>query len=188
MNSIEERVSERLERCFARRGFAEPGVDTLREDADVSLRTLYKYFPSRQAMVMSALKRRDSIYLHHLVEDMPAGPGPAPVLHLFRRLGCWLTDSSSTGCLFLAALAAHPDDSAVRDMTRRHKRATAQLIGEALQRAAPGLQAERRRRMTDALMLIHEGQTAMAATSGGKAATDAALAAAGALLGAEDIH
>ncbi|WP_367180608.1 TetR family transcriptional regulator [uncultured Ruegeria sp.] len=43
-------------------GFAGPGVEALRAGADVSLRTLYKYFPSREAMVVGALRHRDRVY------------------------------------------------------------------------------------------------------------------------------
>ena len=51
-------IAARLESCFVSRGFLEPGVDALRDAAGVSLRTLYKYFPSREAMVIGALDHR----------------------------------------------------------------------------------------------------------------------------------
>ena len=46
------KIAEGLECAFASRGFAEPSVDDLRDSAGVSLRTLYKYMPSRGDMVI----------------------------------------------------------------------------------------------------------------------------------------
>ena len=55
MATRKEKIAGDLDRQFAEMGFAEQGVEALRAGADVSLRTLYKYFPSREAMVVGAL-------------------------------------------------------------------------------------------------------------------------------------
>ncbi len=55
MRDTATKIAAGLERAFAARGFSEPCVDDLREAAGVSLRTLYKYTPSRDAMVRMAL-------------------------------------------------------------------------------------------------------------------------------------
>ena len=48
MKDAADTIAARLEEGFDADGFTEPGVDALRERAAVSLRTLYKHFPSRE--------------------------------------------------------------------------------------------------------------------------------------------
>ena len=52
MTDTMKRIAGGLERAFAANGFAEPSVEDLRDAAGVSLRTLYKYAASREAMVL----------------------------------------------------------------------------------------------------------------------------------------
>jgi len=186
MTEIADDIAARLEETFAARGFAEPGVDALRQAAGVSLRTLYKYFPSREAMVLGALEHRHRTYLAALVAELPAGPGDAPIHHLVERLGAWMADRSPRGCLFVQALAAHPASGTIRAAVVRHKGETRAVIAECVRRARPGLDDEAGARLTDSLLIVHEGQTALSASLGAEAATAAARSAITALLDHED--
>ncbi len=182
MTDTAHQISARLETCFARQGFAEPGVDTVREAAGVSLRTLYKYFPSREDMVIGALEHRHRRYLDHLTAGLPDGPGPAPLHHLTDRVAAWMMDEASTGCLFLSALAAHPDSDAIRKTVARHKSEIRDALVGFADRAAPDEGADRRRAIANALFLMHEGQVAATATCGAKTAAEAARQLAATLL------
>ena len=120
MTETKTRIAAGLERAFAREGFAQPNVETLREAAGVSLRTLYKYAPSREEMVHLALEHRHRRYLSHLFDDPPDGAGrvlPA----LIERIVVWMKGEASHGCLFHAAVAAAPRDERLRALLRRHK-------------------------------------------------------------------
>jgi len=55
MLDIQNQIDAGLERAFAKHGFAEPNIETLRKATGVSLRTLYKYVPSRNVMILRAL-------------------------------------------------------------------------------------------------------------------------------------
>lgn len=55
MTETQQKIVENLDRQFSEMGFATQGVEALREGANVSLHTLYKYFPSCEAMVIGAL-------------------------------------------------------------------------------------------------------------------------------------
>lgn len=142
-------IASRLETCFVERGFVEPGVDALRDASGVSLRTLYKYYPSREAMVIGALKHRHSRYLSFIADGAPAS-GPASIAHLFGRIEDWMKGECGTGCLFLNALAAHPWNSRIRDTVTRQKDDTRSLLGR----------CSGRPELADALFLLHEGATA----------------------------
>ena len=142
------KIASGLERAFASQGFAEPSVEDLRDASGVSLRTLYKYAPSRDDMVHAALEHRHGRYLERVVADLPEGRAEA-VDALMDRVGAWMETETSHGCLFHAAVAAAPGDARLRALLQRHK-------GEVATRAAaatglPGREID--------LLLILEGLT-----------------------------
>ncbi len=149
MISTKDQIAARLEQAFNKRGFAEPSVAELKTTAGVSLRTLYRYFPSKDAMVIGALDYRHARYLMFLSEDEPP-PGKASIRHLFHRLAHWMTTYAPNGCLSLNALAAHPDNDEVRDSTKRHKQ---ELIEMMARRSG-------RPEWSNELFLLHEGASA----------------------------
>ena len=114
------RISAGLERAFASGGFAEPSVETLRAAAGVSLRTLYKYMPSRADMVLAALENRHRRYLSHVFDDLPDGLEDATDA-ILSRVGIWMAAEASHGCLFHAAVMADPNSEPLRGLLERHK-------------------------------------------------------------------
>ena len=148
MVDTKEKIAAGLEQAFAESGFAEIGVDDLRDAAQVSLRTLYKYCASREDMVLTALERRHTRYLAHLLDDLPSAPAEA-LGEIFERVGRWMSENAPQGCLFHSAVAAHPENAAIRAMLERHK----SEVADGLVRAT-GLTSAR-----DELMLLHEGIT-----------------------------
>lgn len=148
MESMKAKIAARLEEAFAARGFAEPGVDDLREVSQVSLRTLYKYFPSRMDMVIAALDNRHARYTAFLFADLPDRPDAAADT-IFERIGEWMQAGSATGCMFHSAVAAHPGNPALAELLGRHKREIASRMAR-----AAGLHGGE-----DELLLLHEGLT-----------------------------
>lgn len=142
------RIAAGLERAFAEHGFAEPNVETLRDAAGVSLRTLYKYLPSRSEMVRAALEHRHARYLERVFADLPDEPAPA-LAAIIDRVAAWMAEEASHGCLFHAAVAAAPNDAALRALLAEHKAEVARRAAEA---------AGRPERAAD-LMLILDGLT-----------------------------
>lgn len=148
MNKTQAKIAARLEQAFATHGFAELGVAELRTQAAVSLRTLYKYFPSRDDMVLAALEHRHARYAAFIFDDLPDSPDDALEL-IFERIGAWMSANAAEGCLFHNAVAAQPHSAALKAMRERHKRDVAERLAGAAN--LPNQQTE--------LMLIHEGLT-----------------------------
>lgn len=142
------KIAAGLERAFAEQGFAESSVEALRDAAGVSLRTLYKYTPSREDMVYAALEHRHQRYLHHLFADLPADRNLAADA-LIDRIGRWMSQEASHGCLFHAAVSAAPGDERLRSLLETHK-------AEVARRAADALRLDSRE---EDLILIFEGLT-----------------------------
>lgn len=143
MTDTKVMIAEKLENAFSERGFAEPGVAELRDRVGVSIRTLYKYFPSRDDMVLAALHCRHERYLDFLFPE-----GRTLCLdEVFERVGQWMKRRSSDGCLFHDAVAAHPDNAELRRFLARHKDEVSSRLA-----ACAGLPE-----LKTSLHLIHEG-------------------------------
>ena len=65
---LKEEIAASLELAFSHYGFAEPSVAKLKTACNVSLRTLYKHYPSKEAMIVAALQHRHQRYLTFLLE------------------------------------------------------------------------------------------------------------------------
>lgn len=148
MVETREKIAAGLEQAFARNGFTELGVDDLREATQVSLRTLYKYCPSREDMILLALQRRHERYLAHLFDGLPEAPEQT-LEALFDRIGAWMATNAPAGCMFHGAIAAHPDSASIRTTLERHKTEVADRMA-----LVTGLPSAR-----DDLTLLHEGLT-----------------------------
>ena len=146
MTTTKERIAARLEQAFSENGFAELGIADLRAAADVSLRTLYKHFPSRDAMVVEALEHRHRRYLAHVFDNLPED-GAARLEAIFARIGSWMESNSPAGCIFQNALAAQPHRQELKALLVRHKEEMGRLLAESL--GLPDCEAEMRQ--------IHEG-------------------------------
>lgn len=183
MQDLKQQIASDLERSFSAQGFAEQGVEALRAEADVSLRTLYKYFPSREAMIVGALEHRHTTYF----EWLAGGPsdGIDHVLYPLKRLGDWLSEVANTGCLFLNALAEYPDNEAITRIVLSHKAELADEFRKRLLHVAPGQDTQQ---IADTLFLLHEGMTQAARLQGREKAIGAAMSAATAALFAANIH
>ncbi|WP_394155408.1 TetR/AcrR family transcriptional regulator [Loktanella salsilacus] len=130
MTQTLDKIAAGLERAFAQHGFAEPSVDTLRAAADVSLRTLYKYLPSRADMVLAALDHRHQRYLSHILDGLPPDPLAARFL-LMDRVASWMQIEATHGCLFHAAVASDPTNRPLRKLLEDHKQEVAQRTADA---------------------------------------------------------
>lgn len=176
----QSKIAARLEACFSKEGFTEPGVDALKDAAGVSLRTLYKYFPSREDMIIGALEHRHQTYLAFLDEGRPDAPGRPAVLHFYERVGDWMTSNASQGCLFVTALASHPKSTKIYTTLSRHKAETRASIAKRLDAKSSTED------LTRQLMFLHEGLTALAVSVGGKEAKNTTLSLVNALFPEED--
>ena len=78
---LKEQITISLEHTFSQYGFAEPSVAELKNACNVSLRTLYKHYPSKEAMVVGALAYRHQRYLTFLRNESPLPGVEAVVKH-----------------------------------------------------------------------------------------------------------
>jgi|TARA_R110002072_G_scaffold11668_18_gene52352 AcrR family transcriptional regulator len=124
------KIAAGLEKAFAKNGFAEPSVEDLRDAAGVSLRTLYKYAPSRAVMVRTALEHRHRRYIAQVFTALP-DDGEVALAAIIERIAEWMKREATHGCLFHAAVAAAPHDQQLRALLERHKAELAERAARA---------------------------------------------------------
>lgn len=143
---LREQLAASLEEAFSQWGFAEPSVAQLKTACNVSFRTLYKYFPSKEAMIVGALEFRHQRYLQLLRDNAPE-QGKEAIFFIFDQLEMWMEQFAPHGCLSMNAISAFPDNELINLAVKEHKKEVQLLLGEQSQQ--PDLSV--------ALLLLHEG-------------------------------
>ncbi|OIQ26504.1 TetR/AcrR family transcriptional regulator [uncultured Vibrio sp.] len=143
---LREQIAANLEDAFSQYGFAEPSVAQLKTLCNVSLRTLYKHYPSKEAMVVGALEYRHHRYLEFLLEDYPESSIES-VVHIFNKLEQWMIEYAPHGCMSLNAVAAFPDNAVIGKAVKEHKEEVRRFLGQKCGRDD----------LSTALFLLHEG-------------------------------
>jgi AcrR family transcriptional regulator len=124
---------------FAERGYSSVTAEEIAEAADVSTRTFFNYFPSKEAVLLSA----DPDRLADVRESvMAAAPGTPPVEVLRQALSAWAREVVAQ----LAELGGDPAGWLSRMKAARtdlHLRAAQASQMEAIERTIAGALAER---------------------------------------------
>ena len=157
-------IAANLEQAFSLYGFAEPSVAKLQKASGVSLRTLYKHYPSKEAMIVGALEHRHQRYLQFISEHAPAKELDF-ALHSLDKLKTWMSEYAPHGCMSMNAVAAFPDNTLITNAVKQHKEEVRQLFAQRTTVPESAL----------ALLIIHEGVSSAWAIFGQQAVDSAKL-------------
>lgn len=175
------RVLDAAEALFYERGVQAVGVDAVREASGVSLKRLYRSFPSKDHLVAAYLRRRDRRWREALASSVERRSGAGErVAAVFDWLHLWFSEPGFRGCAFINSFGELGGSPAVAGIARHHK--------EELRRYLTGLVAPLPVGDPDALgeqlLLLVDGAIVTASITGDPAAAHHARAAAAALLAA----
>lgn len=143
---MKQQIAASLELAFSQYGFAQPNVDKLKTACNISLRTLYKHYPSKEAMVIAALEYRHQRYLAYLDSELPTDVEES-LFMIFGRLEVWMAKNAPHGCLSMNAIAAFPDNLMINKVVKEHKEEVRQFLARKSQRID----------LANPLFLLHEG-------------------------------
>jgi AcrR family transcriptional regulator len=102
-----ERILAASYRLFARRGILGVGVDEVIERSHVAKATFYKHFPSKNALVLAYLERREREWTIGLVEAGSEKRGDTPeerLLAIFDVFDDWFASEDFDGIAFITVL------------------------------------------------------------------------------------
>ncbi|WP_454062267.1 TetR/AcrR family transcriptional regulator [Candidatus Nitrospira salsa] len=160
-----ERLVESALQLFYERGFHATGIDMILAKANVSKPTLYKYFDSKDALILAALHRRDeSVRQWFITEIEQRAATPAErILALFDVLAEWFQSPNFQGCMFINATAEYAQhDHPVHQASAKHKRVFGQYILTLAKDAGLANPDE----LTAQILVLMEGAIATAHVSG----------------------
>jgi AcrR family transcriptional regulator len=113
------RVLDTAYELFARHGVRAVGIDRVIEEAGVAKATLYRHFPSKDALVLAFLERREERWTYGLVEAEARRRGSTPeerLLAIFDVFDEWFRTPDFESCSFISVLlelgADHPAGAA----------------------------------------------------------------------------
>tara|TARA_R110002153_G_scaffold124543_6_gene270998 strand:- start:19314 stop:19838 length:525 start_codon:yes stop_codon:yes gene_type:complete len=152
---LKEKIVANLEKTFSQYGFAQPSVAQLKEACNVSLRTLYKHYPSKETMIIAALEYRHKRYIAFLMNGS-GSTGIESILHIFEKLDRWMAEFAPHGCLSVNAIAAFPENKVMKEAVSRHKLEVRGLLDQLSQRED----------LSTELFLLHEGVSSVWPTLG----------------------
>jgi len=185
LSNMEDRevILSAAKSAFYARGYASVGMDDIRDAAGLSLRRLYREFPSKESVVLGVLGE-----LH---EDWEAGVQGAVnaetdpqkrVLAIYDYLADWFVQDDFRGCGFINAFAElGANSTAVAQIARDHK-ASFQAYVRTLVADAGGSE-----RLASQLAILAEGAQTTAAIAGTMDAAADARDAAVTLIGAATV-
>lgn len=173
-DAVRTRVLETADRLYNAFGIQAVGMDAVRTEAGVSLKRLYRLFPSKEALVEEVLRGR-----HHrwnaLVSDATAVNDPRQrLLAIYDMLADWFDQDDFRGCMFINSFGElGATTPRIAQIVRAHKASfQAQLAAIVAEADAPASLAAQ-------LAILAEGaQTTAAITGTNDAARHARQAAA----------
>jgi len=132
--SARERIEHAAYELFSRHGIRAIGVNTLAERAGVAKMTLYKHYPSKDALALAFLRRREELWtrswLQREVEHRARTPR-AKLLAVFDAFDRWFQRADYEACSFAKALLEHGERGhPVRDAAVRHIETLREFLGE----------------------------------------------------------
>jgi len=177
------RILDAAYELFYRMGFARVSVDDVAAFAEVTKRTLYYHFRSKDELLSAVLELHHELALARIQKyaDRYSGGTDEILTVLFAELARWSAKPGWTGAGFtrlameLADLPGHP----ARAVARRHKAALEAWWAGLLEKAGVLSSHERARE----IVLLMEGATALILIHGDRSYADAAAGAAKRLVG-----
>ncbi|MGW4026986.1 TetR/AcrR family transcriptional regulator [Streptomyces sp. NPDC005009] len=160
--AAQEQVLKAAEELFYGQGIQAVGMDAVRNASGVSLKRLYQLFPSKEALVLQFLRRRDQQWRQALARYVDAHATPEQqVLAVFDWLHEWFSEPGYRGCAFINSFGELGGISPeVADQARHHKQAFRDYVAGLV--TASGRPVE----LADQLVLLAEGAITAAAITG----------------------
>lgn len=124
--------SQILQDCcayFYQNGFHGTSIDLIAKHANVTKRTLYRYFDSKDVLIMESLTLRHERFMQHLTATLENFSNENTVQGYLTFLKKWLLSDASFGCMFINACGEFPESShPVNRLAQQHKQAVLAVL------------------------------------------------------------
>lgn len=106
-----EKILSVADRLFYQEGIRAVGVDTIIAESQVAKTTLYRYFPSKDDLVVAYLEKRDRLFWELLEERLKqhSQKPKEQLLEIFAWIDTLLDSKDNYGCPFLIVASEFPE-------------------------------------------------------------------------------
>lgn len=108
--NLRQRLLDAATELFYSQGIKATGIDAIVKLAGTNKMTLYNYFPSKDALVIAFLRKRDEDFTNWFVEQLnsKAAHPKDKLLAIFDVIDDWMSTPVFRGCAFINAAAEFP--------------------------------------------------------------------------------
>lgn len=176
------RLLRATENLIYQGGINATGMDLIVKTSGVARKSLYKHYPTKEALVAAALQARDERWMQWFIAATTQAATPrARLMSVFDALREWFASEGFRGCAFINAAGEIGDPAnPIREVSRLHK---ARLLAHVLTLTQDAGVPDPDDTARQFLVLI-DGAIAVALVTGDLSITDSAERAAAALLSA----
>ena len=164
-------IVEAAFKLFKARGFYATGVDLIMQTASVSKRTLYKYFPTKNDLIVAVLdyyRTTYADYLHQILNQKDK-TSHEKILAIFEDAKQWFEDINFHGCLAVNAMGEFSGkDQAIENSCIRFKRWEI----EVLQTLSKDIDSKQPDELAYKLFVLLEGMSSIAQVTKGTCPVD----------------
>lgn len=168
-----KRILETADRLFYQHGIRAVGIDRIIAEAEVAKMSLYKYFPSKDDLILAALQYREENVLATISSAMErhSKRGQPKLRAFFAALKDWISSPGFRGCAFQNAAVEladpnHAGSKFAQDHKRRFSEFLMGLVAESIGKSA--------KKVAPAVGLLVEGAIVTAVIYGSPDAVDVA--------------
>ncbi len=182
LDDTQVRLLRATENLIYQGGINATGMDLIVKTSGVARKGLYKYYPTKEALVAAALQARDERWMEWFIAATTQAATPrARLMSIFDALREWFASEGFRGCAFINAAGEIGDPAnPIREVSRLHK---ARLLAHVLTLTqATGVPDPDD--MARQLLVLIDGAIAVALVTGDLSITDSAERAAAVLLAA----
>lgn len=146
---------------FYKNGFHATGMDMLASQTGISKTSMYKYFETKEDLILATLKLRDEKFLDwffNRLEQLTTSP-QEQLLAMFDVVGEWCSQPDFANCMFIKASSEYQNpDHPIHKQAADHKRQKLAKITEIAKQA----KLKNAEKIARQLLLLIEGATVSA--------------------------
>ena len=164
-------IVEAAFKLFKARGFYATGVDLIMQTASVSKRTLYKYFPTKNDLIVAVLDYYRTTYAEYLnlILNQKDNSSREKILAIFEDAKQWFEDINFHGCLAVNAMGEFSGkDQAIENSCIRFKRWEIEI----LQTLSKDIDSKQPDELAYKLFVLLEGMSSIAQVTKGTCPID----------------
>ena len=167
--SKREQIISTALQLFYKLGITNTGIDLIISEAQVSKKTLYHHFKSKDKLIIEVLRKRDELFRNNLISETEklANTPKERLLALFDVMNSWFHQEDFNGCMFINVSGELSDpNSASRLLCAEHK----QEVFNYIHALAKDTSARNPKKLSSQLNLLIEGSIVLAHVTGNKKA------------------